>query len=123
MVAILIGVIVLPSKTLEKIAFELFDGKCQVTRKHFQRTGFVIHHIQEIENDVLRKNYPRGDKGTEQYYQDLYPLIEEQPDRFALITNPIHNKLDNKRNGVTRLKMPNRIRFCNLALLTEHKKK
>lgn len=109
--------------TLSDIANDFFDNRCQVTLEKFKPKGFVIHHVKEIEDDVLRRNYPVGPKGTAEYYNDLYPLVEENKDRFALIKNPIHNKLDNKRNGITRLKMPNRIRFCALALLTEHKRR
>ena len=112
----------MPSERLAYLAEKYFGNRCQVTLRKFTPRGFAIHHIREIENDVLRRNYPAGDKGREEYYHDLEPLIEKDPDRFALITNPIHQKLDHKRNGISRLKMDNRIRFCALALLTEHKR-
>jgi hypothetical protein len=107
------------SNTLEEMAYQFYDGKCRVTREKFKPVGFTLHHIEYIEDDVERKQYPKGPLGTEQYYNDLYPLVEDNPDRFALIKNSIHTKLDHVRNGVCRLNMDNRIRFCELALLTK----
>ena len=86
----------------------------------FRSNGFTLHHVEEIEGDVLRKNYNHDFKGMSQYYTDLEKLVEDRPERFALITNPIHHKLDNTRSGITRLKLENRIRFCDLALRTVH---
>jgi hypothetical protein len=100
----------------------LFDNRCYVTHKPFSSKGFTIHHIEEIENDVLRSNYRSNNyvNDMNQYYTDLQSLVEENPNRFAMITNPIHRKLDGYRVGVTRLKMENRVRFCDLALRTVH---
>lgn len=100
-----------------------FNNRCEVTHEPFQEKGFVIHHVREIENDVLRTQFPKGEKGRFEYLKALKPLVEKDPSRFALIKNGIHTKLDHKRNGVTRLKMENRIRFCDLALRTIHLKK
>lgn len=105
------------------LAKKYFNNRCQVTLETFKDKGFVIHHIREIEKDVLRTNYPQTPKGREDYLNDLKPLVEKDPSRFALLKNSIHNKLDNKRNGITRLKMENRKRFCELALKTIHIKK
>lgn len=105
------------------LAKKYFNNRCQVTLETFKDKGFVIHHIREIEKDVLRINYPQTPKGREDYLNDLKPLVEKDPSRFALLKNSIHNKLDNKRNGITRLKMENRVRFCELALKTIHIKK
>lgn len=105
------------------LAKTYFNNRCEVTLETFKDVGFVIHHIREIENDVLRSQFPKGAKGRDQYLTTLKPLVEDDPTRFALIKNGIHTKLDHKRNGVTRLKMENRIRFCDLALRTIHKKK
>ena len=109
------------NEALERIA-QLKGGRCQVTLKPFKKKGFVIHHIREIEDDILRNQFPTTPKGKEQYYDALESLVIKDPERFALITNAIHHKLDGVRNGITRLKMDNRIRFCGLALLTDHSK-
>ena len=105
------------------LAKTYFKNRCEVTLEPFQDKGFVIHHIVEIEKDVLRSQFPKGNKGREQYLNKLKPLVESDPSRFALIKNGIHTKLDHKRNGVTRLKMENRKRFCDLAMRTIHIKK
>lgn len=105
------------------LARTFFNNRCEVTHEPFQEKGFVIHHVQEIENDVLRSQFPKGEKGRYEYLKALKPLVEKDPSRFALIKNGIHTKLDHKRNGVTRLKMENRVRFCDLALRTIHLKK
>ena len=105
------------------LARTYFKNRCEVTHEPFQDKGFVIHHVREIENDVLRSQFPKGVKGRDLYLNALKPLVESDPSRFALIKNGIHTKLDHKRNGVTRLKMENRKRFCDLALRTIHIKK
>lgn len=105
------------------LAKTYFNNRCEVTLESFQDKGFVIHHVEEIEKDVLRSQFPKGIKGRDQYLNALKPLVENDPSRFALIKNGIHTKLDHKRNGVTRLKMENRKRFCDLAMRTIHIKK
>ena len=105
------------------LARKYFKSRCQVTLEPFQDKGFTIHHIREITNDVLRSQFPKGNKGREEYLNALKPLVEKDPSRFALIKNGIHIKLDHRRNGVTRLKMENRKRFCDLAMKTIHNRK
>ena len=105
------------------LARKYFNNRCYVTLETFKDKGFVIHHIKEINNDVLRSQFPKGNKGRELYLNKLKPLVEKEPSRFTLIKNGIHIKLDHKRNGITRLKMENRKRFCELALKTIHIKK
>ena len=105
------------------LARKYFNNRCEVTLEEYKSKGFVIHHIREIEKDVLRSQFPKGEKGRFEYLKALMPLVERDPSRFALIKNGIHTKLDHKRNGVTRLKMENRKRFCDLAMRTQHIKK
>ena len=105
------------------LAKTYFKNRCEVTLEPFNDKGFVIHHVREIEKDVLRSQFPKGNKGRELYLNALKPLVEKDPSRFALIKNGIHTKLDHKRNGVTRLKMENRKRFCDLAMRTIHIKR
>lgn len=104
------------------LARKYFNNRCEVTLEEYKPKGFVIHHIREIKNDVLRRQFPPGEKGRFEYLKALLPLVEKDPRRFALIKNGIHTKLDHKRNGVTRLKMENRKRFCDLAMRTIHLK-
>ena len=111
------------TKIMRYLARKYFKSRCQVTLEPFQDKGFTIHHIREITNDVLRSQFPKGNKGREEYLNALKPLVEKDPSRFALIKNGIHIKLDHRRNGVTRLKMENRKRFCDLAMKTIHNRK
>ena len=69
--------------------------------------------------DIKLDKYKHYKGNRNQYYNDLEPLVKDWPERFALITNPIHTKLDGIRNGITRLKIDNRRRFCDLAMETE----
>ena len=119
---------------MQEMALRFFDNKCFVTHEKFKKRGFVIHHVIELEKgEVLRRNYPNGEKGRATYLKTLLPLVEwdylmykNNPDlhkrRYALIKNGIHTKLDHVRNGVTRLELSKRERFCDLAMRTIHKK-
>ena len=111
------------TEIMQYLARKYFKNRCEVTLETFKPKGFVIHHIREINNDVLRSQFPKGEKGRFEYLKKLMPLVEKDPSRFALIKNGIHTKLDHKRNGVTRLKMENRKRFCDLAMRTIHIKR
>ena len=108
---------------MQYLARKYFKNRCEVTLEEFKPKGFVIHHIREIKGDVLRRQFPPGEKGRFEYLKKLMVMVERDPSRFALIKNGIHTKLDHKRNGVTRLKMENRKRFCDLAMRTIHLKK
>jgi len=111
------------SDIMQDLALRYFDNRCEVTLERFKKRGFVIHHVREIKNDVLWKHYPKTEKGRQQYLTDLRPLVEKNPHRFALIKTGIHTKLDHYKNGVTRLDIEKRIRFCILALRTVHERK
>lgn len=114
------------------MALRFFNNQCEVTHMKFKRRGFVIHHIVELEQgEVLRRHYPDGEKGRLQYLKALRPLVEKdwvlcggdiRHMRYCLITNGIHTKLDHHIRGVTRLRMDNRERFCQLAMRTIHRK-
>ena len=125
------------TRLMSEMALRFFNNRCEVTHEKFKKRGFVIHHVIELdEGEVLRRHYPNGEKGRAAYLKALYPLVEEDEDlyfkmdgsnrdykrRYALIKNGIHTKLDHVRNGVTRLEMEKRQRFCDLAMRTIHKK-
>lgn len=117
---------------MAEMALRFFDNRCAVTRVKFKRTGFAIHHIKELEKgEVLRRHYPDGENGRIEYLNALFPLVKRDYEdhinnktkrRYTLITNGIHTKLDHHIRGVTRLKMENRQRFCDIAMRTIHKK-
>ena len=48
---------------MQELAIRFFDNRCFVTHEKFKLRGFVIHHLWYIENDVIRANYPKGEKG------------------------------------------------------------
>jgi len=107
-----------PEKFME-LADRFFNGECRVTKTKVKNRGFAIHHIRYLdEGDVERKNYPSNFQGTVDYYNDLEPLIEKEPGRFALITNGVHRKLDGYRVGICRYRPETRQRFCDLAMET-----
>ena len=97
---------------------KLYDNRCFVTHEPFKIKGFVLHHLWYLQNDIERKNYPKGVKGRDQYIIDLEPFVRNMPFRFVLIKNGIHTKLDHVRNGVSRLKKENQYRFITLMLMT-----
>ena len=100
------------------LARKYFNNRCFVTHNPFKPTGFVLHHLWYINNDVIRKNYPKGESGRTQYLNDLKPLIEQTPFRFILITNGIHTRLDHHKRGLTRLKRENQYRLILALLMT-----
>ena len=101
------------------LARTYFDNRCFVTHEKFKKRGFVIHHLYYIDNDVIRGNYPKGEKGRQEYMKDLKPMVEREPFRFMLIKNGIHTRMDHVRNGLTRMKRENFIRLCVAVLLTK----
>jgi hypothetical protein len=105
---------------MQDLALRFFDNQCFVTLDKFKRRGFVIHHLWYIENDVRRENYPKGEKGRYTYLKELIPMVEENPDRFMLLKNGIHTRIDHPRNGLSRMKTEN---FERLVLAVRSTKK
>ena len=105
---------------MQDLALRFFDNQCFVTHDKFRRRGYVIHHLWYIENDVRRENYPKGEKGRYQYLKALRPMVEKQPDRFMLLKNGVHTRIDHPRNGLSRLKSEN---FERLVLAVRSTKK
>ena len=101
------------------LAEKYFNNKCFCTLEKFKTKGFVIHHLRYIDSDIERKNFPKGDKGRYEYLKALLPMIEKDPDRFVLIKNGIHTRLDHIRRGLTRMKRENFLRLVLLVLLSE----
>ena len=92
---------------MQELSLRFFDNQCFVTHDKFKRRGFVIHHLWYIENDVRRENYPKGEKGRYQYLKALRPMVEKEPNRFMLLKNGIHTRIDHPRNGLSRMKSEN----------------
>ena len=100
-----------------------FNNRCFVTHDRFKDKGFAIHHLWYIENDIERKNYAKGEAGRYKYLKDLLPLIEKDPDRFVMITNGTHTRIDHVRRGLSRMKRDNFIRLALLVLMTKKRNK
>ena len=100
------------------LARTYFDNRCFVTHEKFRDRGFVIHHLKYIENDVIRGNYPKGEKGRQDYIKALKPMVEAQPFRFMLLKNGVHTRIDHVRNGLSRMKKENQIRLFIAVLMT-----
>lgn len=54
----------------------------------------TVHHKWYIENDVIYKNYPNSIEGRIQYYDDLFPLVQKNPERFLYLCIKCHNVLE-----------------------------
>jgi len=104
------------------LAVRFFDNRCFVTHLKFKKKGFVIHHLKYLEHDVVRGDYPKGEKGRLEYLIDLKPMVEAMPFRFMLLTNGIHTRLDHVRRGLTRMKRDNFIRLALAVMMTEKHK-
>lgn len=108
---------------MQELAIRFFDNRCFVTHEKFRRRGFVIHHLWYTDNDVIRANYPKGEKGRQAYIKALKPKVEKQPFRFLLIKNGIHTRLDHIRTGLTRMRRENFMRLCVAVMLTKKEKR
>ena len=86
------------TKIMQELALRFYDNKCFVTHDKFKTRGFVLHHLWYIENDVRRENYPKGEKGRQSYMKALKGMVEKNPNRFILIKNGIHTRIDHPRN-------------------------
>jgi hypothetical protein len=112
------------SDIMADLALRYFDNQCFVTHQKFKKRGFVIHHLKYINNDVVRGNYPKGEKGRTAYLKALRPMVENMPFRFIMVTNGIHTRMDHIRRGLTRMKRDNFMRLVVAVLMTEkHRRK
>jgi hypothetical protein len=122
----MIGNIVLSdeaTKIMQYMALTFYDNRCFVTHEKFKERGFVIHHLWYLENDVRRENYPKGDKGRQLYMTDLKVMVERNPQRFILIKNGIHTRIDHPRNGLSRMKKDNFTRLVLAVKMTIKEKR
>jgi hypothetical protein len=111
------------TKIMQYLALAYFDNKCFVTNEKFKSRGFVIHHLWYIDHDVRRENYPKGDKGRQSYMKALKGMIEKNPNRFILIKNGIHTRIDHPRNGLSRMKKDNFERLVLAVKMTIKEKR
>jgi hypothetical protein len=67
--------------------------------------------------------YPKGDKGRQEYIKALRPMVEREPQRFMLLKNGVHTRMDHVRNGLTRLKSENFERLVIAVRMTQKTKR
>lgn len=77
-----------------RLGMMLNNGKCFVCDKSKSRSGFTIHHLEYIFNDVVYKNYTKDTEGQLKYYKDLEPLVLDNPRRFLYLCNIHHQALE-----------------------------
>lgn len=70
------------------------NGSCYICGCKTARRGMTVHHRWYLQKDVIYKDYPRNDSGTLQYYKDLYPMIQRNPNRFMYLCNTHHQALE-----------------------------
>ena len=103
----------------------LYNSECVITGKPFAVKGFTIHHMRYLKDkygkiiEKKRTDFPYTQKGRDDYYEYLEPLVMKDPGRFVLITNGIHTRLDHKIRGLTRLKKQTLIRLFIISYLSE----
>jgi len=72
-------------------------GKCFVCGCKISKRGMTVHHLWYVFNDVVHSNekyQPRNDTTLLQYYQDLEPLVKENPKRFMYLCNTHHQAIE-----------------------------
>jgi len=107
---------------MSDLALRFFQNRCFVSHEKFRKRGFVIHHLEYIDDDVRREDYPKGEKGRLTYLTALRPMVEHMPWRFMLLKNANHIKIDHYKRGLARMKRDNFTRLCVAVLLTKKKK-
>jgi len=84
----------LKAEEVKKQIGEIIGADCFVCGCKKARGGMTVHHLWYIFNDVVYKNYERNDSGKLKYYQELLPLVREQPTRFMMLCNKHHQALE-----------------------------
>lgn len=99
----------------EEIAKSLFGGKCFVCHKKFGKR-FTFHHLFYLKREKQWKDF----KNRDDYYKYLHPKIIKQPDRFLLLCNICHWRIDKKRGGLKRMKSDKLVRLFVASLLSKN---
>ncbi len=96
------------------------DGKSFVYKKKIQKRGFVIHHLRYRKGEtVKRSQYPKGEKGRDEYHIALKPYFIKWPMDYIIITNGTHTRIDHRKRGLARMRAENFIRLVQAVWLTK----
>lgn len=71
----------------------LQEGCCKFC---WQKSSFkmTVHHRNYVKDDIIYKNYQDTIQGRIDYYNDLFPLVKNEPNRFLYICIRCHNRLE-----------------------------
>lgn len=83
-------------KIKSKLGEALGKGKCFICEKNKSKTGFTIHHLRYIFQDIFYKNYKHlgPTDGQYSYYKDLEPVVLADLERFMYLCNTDHVALE-----------------------------
>ena len=82
------------SKIKTRLGEALGKGKCFICEKAKSRSGFTIHHLIYLFQDIIYKNYPKNTDGQYRYYKDLEPVVLAELERFMFLCNTDHVALE-----------------------------
>ena len=107
------------SKIKVKLGELLGRGRCFVCDKDKNRSGFTIHHLRYVFQDIIYKNYPKNTDGQYRYYQDLEPVVIADLERFMYLCNTDHVALER----MNRYKPEKLVNLIHALILTETNEK
>ncbi len=71
-----------------------FGGTCYFCGCQWSKKGMTIHHIYYLKKDITYDQFPKGIKGSLEYYTKLTPLIKANPKRFRYLCNNCHQAFE-----------------------------
>lgn len=97
-------------KLYRKRVAKLFNSECYICKKNFGK-HFNFHHIEYRKDEKIYKDFKNGT-----YYNEyVLPIIEKNPDKFALLCKSCHRMLGYLQN----IKSDSRFwRLCHLSNLS-----
>lgn len=100
----------------ERIANELFEGRCFGCRKPYGK-AFAYHHQDYDETRKTHKDFPN----TISYNRYVLSEVVTFPNRFVLFCKSCHNRMDNFRTGMSLVPKDTLTRLYMVALLSQPK--
>ena len=114
------GIMQTSGEIIVELARKFQDGKSFVYRKKVQKRGFVIHHLRYRKGCTVRRSeFPKGEKGRDEYHRALKPFYMKYPYDYIIIMNGTHTRIDHPKRGLSRMKRDNFGRLVLAVLLTE----
>ena len=104
------------TKTIEK------GDIIQSAKKNMKYKDSNVKTFQHLIKTPRKSVIARSEKQSE-YIKALKPFVEKNPDRFMLIKNGIHTRIDHHRNGLSRMKKENFTRLVVAVKMTKKTKR